>query len=62
MTECPVISRECKNCDYRRVRSIDYSARLVCQLCANWNGEEEESPTTEDLIRKIFGTGGRRNE
>lgn len=56
MTECPVISKECKNCDYRLVRSTDYSARLICQLCANWNGEDE-SPTTEDLIRKIFRVG-----
>ena len=35
MTECPVISVECENCDYRYVRSIDYTARLMCQLCAN---------------------------
>lgn len=54
MTECPVTSVECENCDYRYVRSIDYSARLICQLCDNWDGEKEECPTTEELIRKIW--------
>ena len=36
MTECPVDDVTCDRCDYRLVRDIDPTARLVCQLCSNY--------------------------
>lgn len=40
--ECPVIPKKCDSCDYRLARKVDYSAKLMCELCANYNGDEDE--------------------
>lgn len=41
MSECPVRIVTCEECDYRKVRGVDHTARAICRLCANWNGEDE---------------------
>ncbi len=41
MAECPVITVTCDKCDYRIARAVDPTARLMCQLCENWDGETE---------------------
>lgn len=42
MTECPVNLMSCDRCDYRKIRAHDPTARHICELCANYCGEETE--------------------
>lgn len=32
---------QCKTCDYLLVRNTDPTARLICQLCDQWDGGNE---------------------
>lgn len=39
--ECPVIPMTCDRCDYRKAREVDYTAKAICELCANYTGDDE---------------------